>query len=118
MAMQQLIAQAKDGLASATSSTPSPALPLQGGGGLPLHLPISLGGLAFAGFLRPNRYGSMNIDLAAPAPQYEAAANAVFTNLDTATAWQTQGSLDITPSSGSGGVTSATLNEVSTSQTR
>jgi hypothetical protein len=25
---------------------------------LPLDLPISLGGLAFAGLLRPNRYGS------------------------------------------------------------
>jgi hypothetical protein len=116
--MQQLIAQAKGEVTGTDSYASTPTLPLQGGGGLPLDLPISLGGLAFAGLLRPNRYGSLSIDLAASATQYEAAANATFTNLDTATAWQTQGSVDITPSSGSGGVASATLNEVSTSQTR
>jgi len=117
--MQQLITQAKDGLASAT------ALPNNTQDNAPAPfptLPISLGGLAFAGLLRPNRYGSLSIDLAAPATQYEAAANAAFTNLDTATAWQTQGSVDINPSSfdtsGRTVVSSATLNEVSTAQTR
>ena len=86
--MQQLIAQAKGEVTGTDSyaSTLSPPLPLQGGGGLPLDLPLSLSGLAFAGLLRPNRYGSMSIDLAAPATQYEAAANATFTNLDTANA--------------------------------
>jgi hypothetical protein len=121
--MQQLIRQAKDGLASA--STPTPALPLQGGGGLPLDLPISLGGLAFAGLLRPNRYGSMNIDLVSaitpppvPRPQYEVSANATFTSLNTASGWNTQGSVDIVSSTGTGQTGTATLNEVSTSQSR
>jgi hypothetical protein len=106
--MQQLIAQAKGEM---IASTLSPTLPLQGGGGLPLDLPISLGGLAFAGLLRPNRYGSMSIDLATPATQYEAVANATFTNLNTTAGWNTQGSVDITSGM-------ATLNEVSTAQTR
>ena len=54
--------------------------------------------------------------------QYEAAANASFTNLGTPTGWNTQGSVDITPpsfdTSGRAVGGSATLNEVSTSQTR
>jgi VCBS repeat-containing protein len=116
--MQQLIGQAKDGLAAAPTLT----LP-QGerGQDAPFPtLPFSLGGLAFAGLLRPNRYGSSSIDVVTT--QYEAAANATFTNLDTAGAWQTQGNVDITPSSfdtsGRTVVSSATLNEISTAQTR
>jgi len=88
-------------------------IPLQGGGdGGPLPLPVSLGGLAFAGLMR-NRYGAMNTDLAsalapspAPSPQYAVAANATFTALDTPTGWLTQGDVVIDtvidPSIGSG----------------
>ena len=77
-------------------------IPLQGGGdGGPLPLPVSLGGLAFAGLMR-NRYGAMNTDLVsaiapspAPRPQYAVAANATFTALDTPTGWLTQGDVVI-----------------------
>jgi hypothetical protein len=112
--MQQLIGQAKGEMIASTptllrQAQDRPSLPLQGGGGLPLDLPISLGGLAFAGLLRNSRYGGSSIDVVTP--QYEAAANASFTNLNTTAGWNTQGSVDI--ASGM-----ATLNEVSTSQTR
>jgi hypothetical protein len=132
--MQQLIVEAKNGLAAG----PPPTHPQgeRGSGDAPTPfptLPISLGGLAFAGLLRPNRFGGMNIDLVSaitpapvPRPQYEVSANATFTSLNTASGWNTQGSVDIVastgtgPSTGSGqsGSGSATLNEVSTSQTR
>jgi hypothetical protein len=46
-----------------------------------------LGGLAFAGLLRPNRFGGMNIDLvsaitpaAVPRAQYEVSANSTLKN--------------------------------------
>jgi hypothetical protein len=124
--MQQLIVEAKNGLAAAPSLT----LP-QGERGSPdaptpfPTLPISLGGLAFAGLLRSNRFGGMNIDLVSaitpapvPRPQYEVVANATFTSLNTASGWNTQGSVDIVSSTGTGQTGTATLNEVSTSQTR
>jgi hypothetical protein len=124
--MQQLIVEAKNGLAAAPSLT----LP-QGERGSPdaptpfPTLPISLGGLAFAGLLRPNRFGGMNIDLVSaitpapvPRPQYEVSANATFTSLNTASGWNTQGSVDIVSSTGTAQTGTATLNEVSTSQTR
>jgi hypothetical protein len=117
--MQQLIGQAKDGLASNTPDNNTPA-PFP-------TLPISLGGLAFAGLLRPNRFGGMNIDLVSaitpapvPRPQYEVSANATFTSLNTASGWNTQGSVEIRgQKTGDGGqIDTATLNEVSTGQTR
>ena len=69
--------------------------------------------LAFLGRLRSSRYGSMSIapDYATLTTQYAVAANATFANLNTAAGWNTQGSADI--ASGT-----ATLSEVSTSQTR
>jgi hypothetical protein len=53
-----------------------------------------------------------------PRPQYEVSANATFTSLNTASGWNTQGSVDIVSSTGTGQTGTATLNEVSTSQTR
>ena len=112
--MQNLIAQAKKGEMVADASTLSPALPLQGGGGLPLPIPLggSLG-LAFLGRMRKSSYGGTSIDVvgAPTITQYAVAANATFTNLNTPAGWNTQGSVDI--ASGT-----ATLSEVSTSQTR
>ena len=111
--MQQLVAQAKDGLASNNTQdnvpTPFPTLPLGGSFGL-----------AFLGRLRSSRYGGVSIvpDPSTLVTQYAVAANATFTNLDTAAGWNTQGSVDITPSTSSGRTAFATLNEVSTSQTR
>ncbi|OGS96465.1 MAG: hypothetical protein A3H31_08415 [Gallionellales bacterium RIFCSPLOWO2_02_FULL_57_47] len=63
--------------------------------------------------MRSSRYGSMSIapDYATLTTQYAVAANATFANLNTAAGWNTQGSADI--ASGT-----ATLSEVSTSQTR
>jgi len=107
--MQQLIGEQKDEmLATATL----PTTPANGGDEEPLPLPVSLGGLAFAGLMR-NRYGAMSTDLAsalapspAPSPQYAVAANATFTALDTPTGWLTQGDVVIDtvidPSIGSG----------------
>jgi hypothetical protein len=67
----------------------------------------------------------MNIDLVSaitpppvPRPQYEVSANATFTSLNTASGWNTQGSVDIVSSTGTGQTGTATLNEVSTSQSR
>jgi hypothetical protein len=75
--------------------------------------------------VRSNRFGGMNIDLVSaitpppvPRPQYEVSANATFTSLNTASGWNTQGSVDIVSSTGTGQTGTATLNEVSTSQTR
>ncbi|MEO7622036.1 MAG: matrixin family metalloprotease, partial [Gallionella sp.] len=124
--MQQLIGEAKNGLASNTpdNNTPAPFPTLPIGTGL---------SLAFLGRVRSNRFGGMNIDLVSaitpapvPRPQYEVSANATFTSLNIAAGWNTQGSVNIVsstgtgPSTGSGqsGSGSATLNEVSTSQTR
>jgi len=119
--MQQLVAQAK-GEMVANASTPSPT---QGGGGLPLPIPLGAGfGIAFLGRMRKSSYGGTSIDFAGAPPitQYAVAANATFTNLATPAGWNTQGSVDITPTSfdtsGRTVVGSATLNEVSTSQTR
>ena len=110
--MQNLIAQAKNGLASNNTpdNTPNP---------FPT-LPLSGFGFAFAGLLRSNRYGGVNIvpDPSTLVTQYAVAANASFANLDTANGWNTQGSVDITPSTSSGRTAFATLNEISTSQTR
>jgi hypothetical protein len=106
--MQQLIVEAKNGLAAAPSltleellamrlggqTTPTKSLVIpQGERGSPdaptpfPTLPISLGGLAFAGLLRPNRFGGMNIDLvsaitpaAVPRAQYEVSANSTLKN--------------------------------------
>ncbi len=112
--MQQLIGQAKATL------TPTLSQWERGQNGTPdntpLPLPIPLGGsmgLAFLGRLRGSRFGGVSIeaDLSTLVTQYDVSANAVFTNLDTAAGWNTQGSVDI-----ASGV--ATLNEVSNSQTR
>jgi hypothetical protein len=144
--MQQLIGEAKNGMAASPSltleellamrlggqTTPTKSLVIpqgeRGSGDAPTPfptLPISLGGLAFAGLLRPNRFGGMNIDLVSaitpapvPRPLYEVSANATFTSLNTASGWNTQGSVDIVSSTGTGPTGTATLNEVSTSQTR
>ena len=105
--MQELIAQAKGEMVEGvTGSPPTPALPLQGGGGQDVPLPIPLGagfGLAFLGRLRSSRYGGMSIapDYSTFVTQYAVAANATFTNLNTAGGWNTQGSVDIAPSTGS-----------------
>ncbi len=125
--MQGLVAQAK---ATLTDSTPTLALPLQGGGNnVPMPFPtIPLGGmsLAFVGLLRNSRYGGLSIapDGSSLVTQYDWAANPAFTNLDYAGGWSTLGGVDINPSTntapstGSGRTASATLNEVSGSQSR
>lgn len=113
--MQQLVAQAKDGVvgwASAQQVGMNSDLP----GNVPVPFPtLPLGGmsLAFAGLLRSSRYGGLSIS---PVPgtlvtEYATAANTIFANLDTATGWNTKGSVDVSASA-------ATLNEVSGSQTR
>ncbi|MFA6921855.1 MAG: Ig-like domain-containing protein, partial [Gallionella sp.] len=121
--MQQLVAQAKDGVvgwASAQQVGMNSDLP----GNVPVPFPtMPLGGmsLAFAGLLRSSRYGGLSIS---PVPgtlvtEYATAANATFANLNAASGWNTQGGVDIVPAStGSTLTASATLNEVSTSQTR
>jgi hypothetical protein len=65
--------------------------------------------------LRGSRYGDLSIvpDYATLTTKYAVAANATFANLDSPAGWNTQGSVDIASGTGS-----ATLNEVSTSQTR
>jgi hypothetical protein len=125
--MQQLIGEAKNGLAIAPSLT----LPQgeRGPGDAPAPFPtLPIGtslSLAFLGRVRSNRFGGMNIDLVSaitpapvPRPQYEVSANATFTSLNTASGWNTQGSVDIVSSTGTAQTGTATLNEVSTSQTR
>ncbi|MEQ1526305.1 MAG: matrixin family metalloprotease, partial [Gallionella sp.] len=111
--MGQLIAQAKSGLASSNTQdnvpNPFPSLPL---GGM---------SLAFAGLLQRNRYGSLNAVLNnSTLTQYAVAANATLTNgsLNNGNGWATQGSVNIAPSTGSGQAGVATLNEISTTQTR
>ena len=139
--MQQLIAQAKNSLAVAPdpfalslSQGPSwfDKLTTNGPSDAPSPfpaLPIGTGlSLAFLGRMRKSSYGSTSIDVVGSPSitQYAVAANAAFTNLNTAAGWNTQGSVDIVASTGSGpstgsgqsGTGSATLNEVSTSQTR
>jgi len=74
--MQQLVAQAKgEMVAGATDSTPTPALPLQGGGGLPIPLGAGFG-MAFLGRMRKSSYGGTSIDFAGapPVTQYAVAA--------------------------------------------
>jgi|CXWL01.1.fsa_nt_gi hypothetical protein len=104
--MGQLVAQAKSGLASSNTQdnvpNPFPSLPL---GGM---------GIAFAGLLQRNRYGSLNAMLNnSTITQYAVAANATLVNgnLNASSGWATQGSVNI-----GNGV--ATLSEVSTTQTR
>jgi hypothetical protein len=126
--MQHLIAQAKSGLIAQQTATntdlpsnvpaPFPTLPL---GGM---------GIAFAGLLQRNRYGGLNAVLNnSTLTQYDVAANATLTNgnLSSGNGWATQGSVTFTPSTfvtdpstGSGRTVDsfATLNEVSTTQTR
>jgi hypothetical protein len=127
--MQHLIAQAKSGLIAQQTATntdlpsnvptPFPTLPL---GGM---------GVAFAGLLQRNRYGGLNAVLNnSTMTQYDVAANATFTNgnLSSGNGWATQGSVTFTPSAfvtsdpsaGSGRTVDsfATLNEVTTTQTR
>jgi hypothetical protein len=125
--MQQLIVEAKNGLAAAPSLTLPQGERGPGDAPAPLHtLPIGTSlSLAFLGRVRSNRFGGMNIDLVSaitpppvPRPQYEVSANATFTSLNTASGWNTQGSVDIVSSTGTGQTGTATLNEVSTSQTR
>jgi VCBS repeat-containing protein len=117
--MQELVGQAK-GEMVADGSTPTLTLPLQGGGDQDAPLPIPLGagfGMAFIGRMRKSGYGGTSIDFASSVmplhstPQYAVAANATFANLATPAGWNSQGSVDITSGA-------ATLNEVSTSQTR
>ncbi len=98
---QQLIAQAKGEITSvATVDNSSPA-------NVPIPLDLPLGGslIGLAGFMG-RRY-----------TQYEVAANAAFTTLDTASGWNTAGSVSIAPAA-AGQAATATLNEVSGSQTR
>ena len=121
--MQELIGVAK-GEMVANASTPTPTLPLQGGGGLPIPLGAGFG-LAFLGRMRKGSYGGTSIDVvgAPTITHYAVAANATFTNLATPAGWNSQGSVDIAPSTidpstGSGRTASVTLNEISTSQTR
>jgi len=117
--MQELIGVAK-GEMVADASTPSLTLPLQGGGGLPIPLGAGFG-LAFLGRMRKSSYGGTSIDVvgAPTITQYAVAANATFTNLNTPAGWNTQGSVDIASGTSTGLSTgSATLSEVSTSQTR
>ena len=109
--MQELIGVAK-GEMVANASAPTPTLPLQGGGGLPIPLGAGFG-LAFLGRMRKSSYGGTSIDVvgAPTITHYAVAANATFANLATPAGWNSQGSVDI--ASGS-----ATLSEISTSQTR
>jgi VCBS repeat-containing protein len=118
--MQQLIGEAKVEMSSLTP-TPLPGGEGQGG---PTQLPlIPLGGfgLAFLGRLRNNRYGSSTVmaDYSTLVTQYSVTANAKLTNgtftstngMPVDNGWATQGSVDFTGSA-------ATLQEVTTSQTR
>ena len=104
--MQQLVAQAKDGLASNNTQDNAPTFPTA---------PLGTSFIGFLGLLRSSRYGGLSIvpDPSTLVTQYDWAANATLTNgsLDSASGWSTQGSVDI-----GNGV--ATMNEVSTSQTR
>jgi hypothetical protein len=111
--MQELVAQAKGEMVGTNSDLPGDA---------PMPLPIPLGagfGMAFLGRMRKSSYGGTSIDFASSVmplhstPQYAVAANATFANLATPAGWNTQGSVDIASGTGS-----ATLSEVSTSQTR
>jgi hypothetical protein len=126
--MQQLIVEAKNGMAN-TTLTPTLSQWERGQNDAPAPFPtLPIGtslSLAFLGRVRSNRFGGMNIDLVSaitpapvPRPQYEVSANATFTSLNTASGWNTQGSVDIVSSTGTGQTGTATLNEVSTSQTR
>ena len=130
--MQQLVGQVKGEMVAATESTPTPALPLQGGGGLPIPLGAGFG-MAFIGRMRKSSYGGTSIDVvgAPTITQYAVAANATFANLNTPAGWNTQGSATFNPdtpdpstgsgpstSSGQSGMASVTLSEISTSQTR
>ena len=110
--MQQLIGQAKATL------TPTLSQGERGQNDAPTFPTLPLGGLgfAFAGLLRSNRYGGTSIDLMPT--QYAVAANASFANLNSANGWNTQGSVDFAPLTGSGRTAFATLNEVPASQTR
>ncbi len=101
--MQELIGQAKDGLASNNTQdntpNPFPTIPL---GGM---------SLAFAGLLRGSRYGGLSIS---PVPgtlvtEYATAANASFVSVDSDSGWNTKGSVDVSAGA-------ATLNEVSGSR--
>ncbi|MBU0621288.1 MAG: matrixin family metalloprotease [Gammaproteobacteria bacterium] len=109
--MQQLLGQVK---ATFAESTPTPTLPLQGGGGFPT-LPLGTSFIGFLGLLRSSRYGGVSIapDASTLVTQYDWAANATLTNgsLNAADGWSTQGSVNI----GNG---AAVMNEVSASQTR
>jgi hypothetical protein len=54
-------------------------------------------GIALTSFMRPNRYGGMNLDLTrAIAPQHADTANSTFVSLELANTWQTKGIVDIT----------------------
>jgi hypothetical protein len=133
--MQQLVAQAKGdvvGWASAQQVGTNPDLP----GDAPMPLPIPLGagfGMAFIGRMRKSSYGGASIDFASSivplhsTPQYAVAANATFVGLNdvvggapptmpgearpTLDGWLTQGGMSFENGT-------ATLSEVSTSQTR
>jgi hypothetical protein len=113
--MQQLIGEVKTEMASVTTSG-SNTDPTQ----LPL-IPLGGFGLAFLGRLRSSRYGSSTVfaDYSTLTTQFEVTANAKLTNGTFTSAngmpidngWATQGSVDF--SNGA-----ATLQEVTTSQTR
>lgn len=113
--MQQLVGQAK---ATLVESTPTLALPLQGGGnsapGFPT-IPLSTSFIGFLGLLRGSRYGGVSIspDVSTLVTNYEVAANVTLLNgsLNSADGWATQGGVEI----GNG---AAVMREVSTSQTR
>ncbi|MBI5429003.1 MAG: matrixin family metalloprotease [Nitrosomonadales bacterium] len=138
--MQELVAQAKEEMVATSdpfalslskglswfdklttngsNDAPTPALPLQGGGGLPIPLGAGFG-VAFIGRMRRSSYGGTSpsaelrtgIDFAGAPPVTQYAANATFANLSSTAGWNSQGSVDI--ASGT-----ATLSEVSSSQTR
>jgi len=121
--MQQLVGQVKAEMTSALSPSPSPASGRGEFPGFPT-LPLGANFIGFLGLLRSSRYGGVSIapDASTLVTKYAVAANATLTNgsLLAADGWSTQGSVTFNPSTGSGqsGMGSATLSEVSDSQTR
>ncbi|MCX7147911.1 MAG: Ig-like domain-containing protein [Rhodocyclales bacterium] len=107
--MAQLAGEIKGDMTADSNTPDSPQSPLPS---LPLG---SVLGVALLGRLRSTRYGSWTntIDSASLTPQYDTAANPIFTNsqLQSADGWSTTGNVAI----GNG---AAVLTETATSQTR
>ncbi|MDD5058335.1 MAG: matrixin family metalloprotease [Sideroxydans sp.] len=125
--MQGLVAQAKDGLVGRV--TPADAAQQTAGVTRPTTpapfptLPLGGMSLAFVGLLRSSRYGGLSIapDGSTLVTQYDWAANPAFASLDNVGGWSTEDGVDFAPadpSTSSVRTASATLNEISTSQTR